>query len=278
MSLGMSTSAQADLFKSVTKIVTAPITAPAKLAQDLARGTPPKQIVQHQLDLRVKPQGEVLRESVKVIEQGNQIVRNIPRHAIQNLGGDWLKAYDILTASQRIQVELAFTGGRFLSACMINTSNCDPRHLGAMPVAAAMRDAYKMYIQYGRPLDPQTIQVLSNVVPMPVLMAARITFGKTPDMTVPGFLNFGNSASGSDHAVTLANLMIFSTPPNLQTEDGWIWLLHELFHIEQYMRYSGHPLESIDGFAVDYVSHYRAMEDDAQSAAVARFNQLRAMF
>jgi hypothetical protein len=48
-----------------------------------------------------------------------------------------------------------------------------------------------------------------------------------------------------------------------------------MFHIEQYMRYSGDPLESIDGFAVDYVDHYNQMESEAQNNAVARFNLLR---
>jgi hypothetical protein len=271
-------SAQADLFKSIGKAVIAPVTAPLKLADDLRRGAPPREIVQHQLDLRVKPQGEVIQQSAQVLQQAHTVIQNIPRNAIQSLGGDWLKAYDTLTAGQRIQAEMMFTGGRYLGACLVNTSNCDPRRLAAMPVAAAMRDAYKTYLPYSVPLDPQTKYVLSRVVPMPVLEAARLSFGKTPDMTVPGFLNFGHSVAGNDHAVTLANLMIFSRPPNLQTRDGLIWLLHELFHVEQYFRYSGHPLEAIDGFAVDYIQHYGRMEDEAQNVAVARFNQLMTMF
>lgn len=270
--------ANADLFKSIGKVITAPVTAPAQLANDLIHKKPAGQIVQNQLDLRVKPQGEIAQEAAKVVERGHQIVQSIPRNAVQSLGGDWLKAYDTLTAVDRIKAQMAFTGGRFLTACMISTSNCDPRRLGAMPVAAAMRDAYKAYIGYGIPLDPQTKMVLSRVVPIPVLEAARFAIGKTPDFTVPGFLNFGNSVAGSDHAVTLANLMIFSSPPNLNTQNGLIWLLHELYHIEQYMRYSGHPLEAIDGFAVDYIAHYQGMENEAQNNAVQRFNMLMTLF
>lgn len=76
--------------------------------------------------------------------------------------------------------------------------------------------------------------------------------------------------------MTLANVMIFSQMPNLQSND-WVWLLHEMFHIEQYMRYSMDPLEAIDGFAVDYVGHYNEMESEAQNNAIARFNMLRQM-
>jgi hypothetical protein len=62
--------------------------------------------------------------------------------------------------------------------------------------------------------------------------------------------------------------------PDLSTQNGAIWLLHELFHIEQYMRYSMNPLEAIDGFAVDYVRNYQGMENEAQSNAVARHQML----
>ena len=94
-------------------------------------------------------------------------------------------------------------------------------------------------------------------------------------MTVPGFLNSGNSAFGNGHAVTLGNLMIFSAMPDVNTYGGAVWLLHELFHIEQYLRYSFDPLESIDGFAVDYIRNYNGMENEAQNNAVARLNTLQ---
>ena len=86
-------------------------------------------------------------------------------------------------------------------------------------------------------------------------------------MTVPGFLNFGHSAFGSEHAVTVGNVMIFSHMPDLGNEVDMIWLLHELRHIEQYMRYSPSPLESIDGFATDYVQRSNGMGSDAENTA-----------
>jgi hypothetical protein len=258
----------------VGKVVTAPIRAPIQATKDVLNGAPPGKIIQNQVNIQVAPQAHIFQDAATVVQKGHDIVTKIPRDAIQrNLGGDWLRGYDILTASQRVQFEIAMTSGRFLAQCA-QTQQCGINQLTAIPVAAAMRDAYRAYVTYSYPLHPSIIPVLSRVVPPQVLASARWTVGNTPDFTVPGFLNSANSLFGSQHAVTLANVMIFSQMPNLQSND-WVWLLHEMFHIEQYMRYSGDPLESIDGFAVDYVDHYNQMESEAQNNAVARFNLLR---
>lgn len=143
-----------------------------------------------------------------------------------------------------------------------------------MPVAAALRDAYKTYVAYAYPLPPQLVQMLSRVVPQHVIVSARWSVGNTPDLTLPGFLNSGHTVAGYGHCVTIGNIMIFSRMPDLSQKADVIWLLHELFHIEQYMRYSTNALESIDGFAVDYVRSYNAMEGNAQNQAVNRYNIL----
>jgi hypothetical protein len=258
----------------VGKVVTAPIRAPIQATKDILQGAPPGKIIQNQVNIQVAPQAHVFQDAATVVQRGHDIVTNIPRDAIQrNLGGDWVRGYDILTASQRIQFEMAMTSGRFLAQCA-QTQQCNINQLTAIPVAAAMRDAYRAYVTYSYPLDPNLMSVLSRVVPPQVLGSARWAVGNTPDFTVPGFLNSANGLFGSQHAVTLANVMIFSQMPNLQSND-WVWLLHEMFHIEQYMRYSPEPLEAIDGFAVDYVGHYNQMESEAQDNAVARFNILR---
>jgi hypothetical protein len=268
----------AGFLDDVGKVVTAPIRAPIQATKDVLRGAPPGKIIQNQVNIQVAPQAHIFQDAATVVQKGHDIVTKIPRDAIQrNLGGDWVRGYDILTASQRVQFEIAMTSGRFLAQC-VQTQQCSINQLTAIPVAAAMRDAYRVYVTYSYPLDPNLIQILSRVVPQQVLTAARWTVGNTPDFTVPGFLNSGNSLFGSQHAVTLANVMIFSQMPNLQSPNDWVWLLHEMFHIEQYMRYSMNPLEAIDGFAVDYVGHYNQMESEAQNNGLARFNALQQMF
>jgi hypothetical protein len=227
------------------------------------------------LNIQVGAPAVAAGSTINLIQRGNDFIQKIPRDVIQNnLGGDWLAGYDAITGSQRVQQEIAFTSGRFLANCAA-TGACSIEQATAVPVAAAMRDAYKVYIGHSSPLPPQVAQILSRVVPWPVLQRARWTVGNTPNMTVPGFLNSANSTQGQGFAVTLGNLMVFSEMPNLQSYGGSVWLLHELFHIEQYLRYSPDPLESIDGFAVDYVRNYSGMENEAQSNAEVRMNFLQ---
>ena len=271
------TSANAGFLNDVAKVVTAPVRAPIEATRGVIQGKSPGQIAQQQIDLHTVPQGRLIQSTTAAVQKGNDFVVNIPRDAIRrNLGGDWLRAYDLANSNQRLQHEIAFTGGMFLGHC-VQTKQCGLEQFAAVPVAAAMRDAYKVYVSHSVPLDPNPVQALSRVVPQHVLAAARWTVGNTPDMTAPGFLNSGHSAFGQAHAVTLGNLMIFSKMPDLNNANDWIWLIHELFHIEQYMRYSMNIFESIDGFAVDYVRNYGGMENEAQSNALARYNRLQQM-
>ena len=77
------------------------------------------------------------------------------------------------------------------------------------------------------------------------------------------------------HAVTIGNLIIFSREPDLTDYNDLLWLLHEIHHVEQYAKYSGDVLESIDGFALGYISNYSSIERDAQNSALYRIEQLR---
>jgi hypothetical protein len=99
--------AHADFLKDIGKAVIAPITAPAQLAKDVIHGRPPNAIVQNQLNIRVGAPAVAAGSTLQLIQRGNAIVHSIPRTLISNnLGGDWLRGYDALTASQRIQQEL----------------------------------------------------------------------------------------------------------------------------------------------------------------------------
>jgi hypothetical protein len=273
--LGLPVVATANFLDDAVNIVTAPVRAPAQLTQDVLRGAPPGQVIQNQVNINAAPQAHIAGQAINAVDRGHKIVAAIPRQIIGNtLGNDWLQGYDILTASERVQFEIGMTSGRFLTNCAQNVNSCNPVQLAAMPVAAAMRDAYRVYVTYSYPLPQWVVAQLAPVVPPQVLGVARWAVGKTPDFTVPGFLNAANSLGGTGHAVTLGNVMIFSEMPNLGQGSGWIWLLHEMFHIEQYERYSGDVLESIDGFATDYVRNSSGMEAEAQNTAVARFNVL----
>jgi hypothetical protein len=258
--------ARAGFFDDVARVVTAPIRAPVEATINILRGDDPAAPFRGTLNSA----GSVIQQSSQAFQKAHDVFIDAQRNAIRNnLGGDWIHAYDALTASQRVQFELAMTGGKFLGGCMQGQA-CGVRQLQAAPLAAALRDAYKAYQGFAGPLDSRVIQILSHVVPMNVLQAARITVGATPDMSVPGMLNAGHEVFGGGHAVTIANVIIFSRPINWADLNDWNWLLHELRHVEQYMQYSSNLLESIDGFAVDYMDHYNSIENDAQNTANSR--------
>lgn len=262
--------AHADIFGDAVRVITAPITLPTETTIQILRrddpAAPGKEVVNRA--------GVVVQRGSSEMQRAQDAFMGVPRDAIQNnLGGDWVRAYDTLTASQRVQFELATTSGRFLGGCM-RGQPCNLQQLTAAPLAAAMRDAYKVYSGYATPLTPSTIQILSSVVPLNVLQNARIAVGVTPDFTVPGMLNAGWTVTGNGHAVTLGNVMIFSRELNPNDLNDWVWLLHELRHTEQYMSYSNDVLESIDGFAVAYISNSNGMEADAQATALQRMDYL----
>jgi hypothetical protein len=188
--LGSPVAVKAGFLDDAVHIVVAPIQAPVQLTQDVFRGAPPGQIIQNQVNINAAPPAHIAQQTINAVDRGHNIVAAIPRQIIGNtLGDDWLHGYDILTASQRVQFEIGMTSGRFLSACAQNVNNCNPVQLASMPVAAAMRDAYRVYVTYSYPLPPWVVAQLSAVVPPQVLGVARWAVGKTPDFTVPGFLN-----------------------------------------------------------------------------------------
>jgi hypothetical protein len=100
-------------------------------------------MVQNQLNIQVGALAVAAGTGLQLFQRGNEFVQSIPRDFISNnLGGDWLRGYDILAASQRVQQEMSFTMGRYLAQCAA-TRQCSPDQAAAMPVAAALQDAYK---------------------------------------------------------------------------------------------------------------------------------------
>lgn len=268
------TSVQAGFFEQLRDAATAPIRAPANAVQDIARGRPPSEIVQNQMNMQVGAPAVAAGTGLQLIQRGYEFIQSIPRDFIRSsLGEDWLRGYDRLAASQRVQQEMSFTMGRYLAHCAANRQ-CSPEQAAAMPVAAALRDAYKTYITYSIPLPPQFEALLGRAVPPRVLGVARWAVGNAPDFSLPGYLNSSHTAYGQAHAVTVGNVMIFSRMPNLANADDVIWFLHELSHIEQYMSYSDNWLEAIDGLSIDYILNYSTLEKHAQDSALERYKTL----
>lgn len=247
------------------------ITAPTQMTIDVLKGDNPVDTAVG----AVRSQGQILRSGVDEVSRVNSFMYGIPAPVLERaLGRDWARAYNNLTASQRIQTEIGLTGGRYFADC-IATGQCQVERAVAMPLAAALRDAYKSNFGQAGPPNMQFHQQVaaSGVVPLWVLQNTRVITTGTPDISVPGLLNSGFRIQGNDHAVTIANLLFFSRQPNVNSCSDLSWIMHELFHVEQYFRFSGHPLEAIDGFASAYVQSYGQIEREAEGIGKLRAQQ-----
>lgn len=247
------------------------ITAPTRMTIDVLKGDNPVDTAEG----TIKSQGQILKSGVDEISRVNSFVYGIPAPLLErSLGRDWARAYNSLTASQRIQTEIGLTGGRYFADC-IATGQCQVERAVAMPLAAALRDAYKSNIGQARSPNQQFLQqaAATGVVPLWVLQNTRIITTGTPDISVPGLLNSGFRAQGGEHAVTIANLLFFSRQPNANNCSDLSWIMHELFHVEQYFRFSSHPLEAIDGFATAYIQSYGQIEREADEIGKIRAQQ-----
>ena len=264
-----STVAMADLWGDIGRTILAPVTLPAETTIKIIQRDDPTEPVRN----AAGAVGRVATAGADVVDNLQNRINQIPRDVIaQDLGGDWVSAFDALTASERVQQQMALTSGRFLGGCL-QSRPCTINQVVALPVAAELRDSYNIYIGQSQSLPPNVQALLIRVVPENIVRSARVVTADIPNFTFPGFMNAGYSAAGSGHAVTIGNLIIFSRHLNNEYGD-WEWLLHELHHIEQYAAKSPSLGESIDGFAVDYVQYPANMEEEARQVAAQRVQAL----
>lgn len=259
--------AHADLWGDVTKTAkqvgeaaVKTVTVPTQTVIDTVQGRDPARASRE----AVQSNGRAVVQGADMIQRGHNLVYNTPRSVIRSgLGEDWEDAYVFLTTAPRLQHQMATTGARFAGLCM-QGRRCNPEVVAAIPVSAALHDAYDVYAPHARPLPPDLKRAMFGVVPTQIIEDVRFVLGNLPDLTLPGFLNSAHQAGGSDHAVTIGNIVVFSRAPDVLDEADLHWVLHEVRHVQQYRELGG-----IDGFAFAYVKDWSALEDDAEDAADA---------
>lgn len=178
--------------------------------------------------------------------------------AISKVAGDKaLIVYELATTAGRIQREFAFTATGQAAAAL---QGQDPLISLAMPLAAALRDAYNQQINGAKPFPKEVIDTLSPILPPDILLAARFTTNNLR-ITLPSAINQGNLLFDNEHAVTVDNLIIFTKEPDFDDIDDLVFVSHELFHVKQYKDWG------VDKFAFNYLKNSRAIEDQAKAAA-----------
>lgn len=176
---------------------------------------------------------------------------------VAEVGGDKARIiFEFGTAADRFQKEFVFTAAQTGAQIM---QGQDPLIALSMPLAAALRDAHAKYSGQAKPLPPETIQLLSHIIPIDLLQKARYTSDNIK-ISLPSIINTAQSAFGHDYAVTIDNIIVFSREPDFDELDDVVHLAHELYHVRQYREWG------IDQFAFNYLKNYRAVEDQADAA------------
>jgi hypothetical protein len=208
-----------------------------------------------------------------VLDFVNGTAQSLIRNAF---GQDAVKVFNALTLVPRIQDEMWLGEAEFLSGC-IRDGTCDPLLLASLPVAAALRDAYKRYRPVSELLPAPVVDILRGTVPDYVLDQARWVFSAPPDFSaIPGYLNTAIRLNPLDpvaHAVTVGDVMIFTDPLALSCGSGDLaHLLHELRHVETYLSFNRNAIKSIEPFSRLYLTHRDSLEVEAQSTGTTRAN------
>jgi hypothetical protein len=258
--VGFSDNALAQGFlKKIGKVVTAPITAPAKQIGEAVKvvrgkqsvGDAAKNVVRHQA-APVRATGavtqDVARTAGRVHQAGHNAVNGAARRVAGPLGE---RVVDTLTASHRFHGEIATTGagaaGRFAESGRI--ADLNPL---AVTLAAAIRSAREQHIQNAKPIPAHVQQHLSRVFAPAVLQRARYVVGDGR-LSLPAVTNRIQTIRGGGHAVVVDDVIVFSRDPGM---DMW-WWGHEMTHVGQY------ALLGVDRFAQRYVTNHSMLEAEA---------------
>jgi hypothetical protein len=129
----------------------------------------------------------------------------------------------------------------------------DPKMLLAAPLAAALRAAHAQHAPDAKPLPLEVQEKLRDYFAPGIVERARYTVGQV-EISLPNALNRLNQMFGSEHAVVVDDLIIFSREPMLDALDSdpdeLFWVAHEVHHVEQYETWGG-----IGGFAYVYTNY-----------------------
>lgn len=246
-----------DRIKDVKKLAAKlpPVPSPLPVQLDIVLGTPPKVAVGDFIESQGKNLGSIARTTRTV---SAELTRPVSE-AVAQVGGKYgTIAYEIVTASERLQREFLFTGAEVAGATLRGQ---DPLVSLAMPLAAAVRDARAQFDSQATPLPSELVELLAPVIPRVLLHRARYAQGDLK-IALPNIINRGQVMFGdaSGHAVTIDDIIVFSKVPGFDSEDDIVWWAHEIHHVHQYSTWG------VDQFAFNYLKHSGRVEAEADHA------------
>lgn len=127
-----------------------------------------------------------------------------------------------------------------------------------LPLAGALKQAYDALLPRSKPLPDDVRTALYAGFDRSLIDNARFVVTSL-EGNLPAIVNTLNTkigeSDGSNHAVTVGNVIAFETLPTVADIKFWA---HEIIHTRQYKELG------IDGFAAKYVTNYRSIEEEAK--------------
>ena len=164
--------------------------------------------------------------------------------------------FDVGTFANQYYTDLANSGVQNIGGIL---QGQNVFQLSAAPLAAAIRAARDRHAAGAQPLPDNMKAALRGHFDESTLSRAKYAVGSI-QITLPNFIGRGAKLFGTDHAVTVDDIIVFNaTPPSFG--EAKFWWVHELTHVQQYERMG------IEAFAYEYMRNHQRLEDDADANA-----------
>jgi hypothetical protein len=206
----------------------------------------------------IKSEGAPIGAVGQAVSDTNAATHDFEIVAAQSIAGDVGKtALNIVDGPAQLQIEFAATTA--IEAGEITAGKISPDRLTAAPLAAALRTAFNQYKTEAKPMPDAIRAALAPYYPPDILANARWTVSSI-SLAIPDLIDQGQKTfEGSDYAVTVGNITVFSRDPG----NNLHWWAHELQHQVQYSQWG------FDDFAYRYVTSCHVVESDAEAKAQA---------
>lgn len=190
----------------------------------------------------------------------NRLTINVARA----VGGDQAaEITEFLIAGKSIQDQIVAAAPQILFK---NGASVTPEELAESPlstmVAGGINQAINTLQGKASPIPNGIKRLLKDFYPQEVIDGATFWIGRIA-ITFPEIINeYQNFMGNHDFAVTVGNIIVFSTLPS-SDDTGLRWWAHEMQHVLQYHE------RGVYQFAIDYVRDYAGIEAEADTKASA---------
>jgi hypothetical protein len=184
---------------------------------------------------------------------------SINKTVYDNLGSGGLDAYLNVTTFERMKTNQALTYTAAATRAVQGRVRWDEFY--SLQLATLLRQAYQDNIKRARRLNGIEKRCLAAFLDAKALARVRVVEGQSIVLNIAEIANLQGGLES--HAITIDNLIVFSTRFDLTDSGDRLWVGHELMHVAQYRDWGG-----IDQFARKYLANPSGVERAADSQAI----------